>query len=164
MQRLFGLELPISVAQVKQGTNFVELLEQHPWLNQVGGWVVTHWLYLGGGRGLCVGGGGEGGMCVWCRVGGGDCVCVLGGGGTVCMCVTVLLHPVKQAGSRHFKPGSNTPLSACGVRCNGLNHILHVDLVFGHKGGMQSVIDAVASTRVALMKEADMDAAHKHRQ
>lgn len=87
MQRLFGLELPISVAQVKQGTNFVELLEQHPWLNQVGGWVVTHWLYLGGGgRGLCVGGGGEGGMCVWCRVGGGDCVCVLGGGNCVYVC------------------------------------------------------------------------------
>lgn len=110
---------------------------------------------LGGeGRGGCVCGVG------W--VGGTACVCW--GGGTVCMCVTVLLHPVKQAGSRHFKPGSNTPLSACGVRCNGLNHILHVDLVFGHKGGMQSVIDAVASTRVALMKEADMDAAHKHRQ
>jgi hypothetical protein len=35
MQRLFGLELPISVAQVKQDTNFVELLEQHQWLNQV---------------------------------------------------------------------------------------------------------------------------------
>lgn len=35
MKRLFGLDLPISVAQVKQDTNFVELLEQHPWLNQV---------------------------------------------------------------------------------------------------------------------------------
>ena len=35
MKRLFGLELPISVAQVKQDTNFVELLEQQPWLNQV---------------------------------------------------------------------------------------------------------------------------------
>lgn len=34
MHRLFGLELPISVAQVKQNTNFVELLEQHQWLSQ----------------------------------------------------------------------------------------------------------------------------------
>lgn len=39
MKRLFGLDLPISVAQVKQDTNFVELLEQHPWLNQVRGCV-----------------------------------------------------------------------------------------------------------------------------
>lgn len=34
MQRLFGLDLPISVAQVKENTNYVELLETHPWLNQ----------------------------------------------------------------------------------------------------------------------------------
>uniref|UniRef100_A0A383VJY3 ATP citrate synthase n=1 Tax=Tetradesmus obliquus TaxID=3088 RepID=A0A383VJY3_TETOB len=34
MKRLFGLELPIHVAQVKADTNFIELLEQHAWLNQ----------------------------------------------------------------------------------------------------------------------------------
>ncbi|KAF8066386.1 ACLA-2 [Scenedesmus sp. PABB004] len=33
MQRLFGLELPINVAQVRADTSFVDLLEAHPWLN-----------------------------------------------------------------------------------------------------------------------------------
>lgn len=34
MLRLFGIELPIKVAQVNANTNYLELLEQHPWLNQ----------------------------------------------------------------------------------------------------------------------------------
>lgn len=34
MLRLFGIELPINVAQVKSDTNFIELLEKHPFLNQ----------------------------------------------------------------------------------------------------------------------------------
>jgi hypothetical protein len=65
MQRLFGLELPISVAQVKQDTNFVELLEQHPWLNQVSE-------QFGCKKGVC--------LCVLC-------VCFVGGEG-----VLLVLH------------------------------------------------------------------------
>jgi ATP citrate (pro-S)-lyase len=34
MKQLAGVELPINVAQVKENTNFMELLDQHPWLNQ----------------------------------------------------------------------------------------------------------------------------------
>eukprot|EP00879_Flechtneria_rotunda_P001974 GHRR01002149.1.p1 GENE.GHRR01002149.1~~GHRR01002149.1.p1 ORF type:complete len:429 (+),score=132.82 GHRR01002149.1:134-1420(+) len=34
MLRLFGIELPIQVAQVKSDTNFLALLEEHTWLNQ----------------------------------------------------------------------------------------------------------------------------------
>eukprot|EP00775_Hariotina_reticulata_P011454 gene11454-11600_t len=34
MQRLFGMDLPISVAQIQRNTDFLALLEAHPWLNQ----------------------------------------------------------------------------------------------------------------------------------
>jgi ATP citrate (pro-S)-lyase len=34
MKRIANIDLPINVAQVKENTNFIELLEQHPWLNQ----------------------------------------------------------------------------------------------------------------------------------
>jgi len=34
MKQVAGVELPINVAQVKENTNFIELLDQHPWLNQ----------------------------------------------------------------------------------------------------------------------------------
>jgi ATP citrate (pro-S)-lyase len=34
MQRLFGIDLPISVAQIKRNTDFLALLEEHPWLTQ----------------------------------------------------------------------------------------------------------------------------------
>jgi ATP citrate (pro-S)-lyase len=34
MERLFGVQLPINVAQARQDTDFVALLEEHPWLNQ----------------------------------------------------------------------------------------------------------------------------------
>lgn len=30
-----GLDLPINVAQVKENTNFTDLLDANPWLNQV---------------------------------------------------------------------------------------------------------------------------------
>jgi hypothetical protein len=69
MQRLFGLDLPISVAQVKENTNYVELLETHPWLNQVCNIVVCVF-GRGGGEGLrCVyeHGGGGGGVVVFVK-------------------------------------------------------------------------------------------------
>jgi len=34
MQRLFGIDLPINVAQARADTNFVQLLESNLWLNQ----------------------------------------------------------------------------------------------------------------------------------
>lgn len=33
--RLAGLKLPINVAQVKESTNFAELIAQNPWMTQV---------------------------------------------------------------------------------------------------------------------------------
>lgn len=32
--RLLGLQLPLNVAQVRQNTNFVELLDNNPWMKQ----------------------------------------------------------------------------------------------------------------------------------
>ena len=34
--RMAGLQLPINVAQVKENTNFAELIAANPWLTQVG--------------------------------------------------------------------------------------------------------------------------------
>lgn len=35
IQRIAGLQLPINVAQVKENTNFSELLAMNPWMTQV---------------------------------------------------------------------------------------------------------------------------------
>jgi len=34
IQRLIGLELPLNVAQVRQDTDFVQLLEENQWMKQ----------------------------------------------------------------------------------------------------------------------------------